>query len=128
MMGQVQEYLQDILDLLEEEKFFETTPISKKVMTDCLLKAMDHNLDTKGDYRLDEQDMLNVYQKAFETHIANAIADSLQEGLIEITGVDPNGDLIYGITEAGRKELEPQGHVITAKFEQIGSFGPFCLN
>ena len=128
MMGQVQEYLQDILELLEEEKFFETTPISKKTMADCLLKAMDHNLNTKGDYRLSEQDLFAVHQKALETHIADSIAEAVQEGLIEITGVDPNGELIYGITEAGRKELEPRGQVITAKFEQIGSFGPFCLN
>ena len=127
MDGQ-REYFQSIINLLEEEKFFETTPISKKVMRDCVIKAMDHNLDTKGDYRLDEQDMINVYQKAIETHIAESIADALQEGIIEITGVDPNGELIYGITEAGQKELEPQGHMITAKFEMIGSFGPFCLN
>lgn len=127
MDGQ-REYFQSIINLLEEEKFFETTPISKKVMRDCVIKAMDHNLDTKGDYRLDEQDMINVYQKAIETHIAESIADALQEGIIEITGVDPNGELIYGITEAGQKELEPQGQVITAKFEMIGSFGPFCLN
>lgn len=127
MDGQ-REYFQSIINLLEEEKFFETTPISKKVMRDCVIKAMDHNLDTKGDYRLDEQDMINVYQKAIETHIAESIADALQEGLVEITGVDPNGELIYGITEAGQKELEPQGHMITAKFEMIGSFGPFCLN
>lgn len=127
MDGQ-REYFQSIINLLEEEKFFETTPISKKVMRDCVIKAMDHNLDTKGDYRLDEQDMINVYQKAIETHIAESIADALQEGIIEITGVDPSGDLIYGITEAGQKELEPQGHMITAKFEMIGSFGPFCLN
>ena len=128
MMGPIQEYLQDILNVMEEEKFFENTPISRKVMVDCLLKAMDRNLDTKGDFHLTEQDMIDVYETAVNVHIANAIADSLQEGLIEITGVDPNGDLIYGITEAGRKELEPQGHVVTAKFEQIGSFGPFCLN
>lgn len=128
MMGEVQQYLQDILDIMVEEHFFEMSFISKKTMADCLLKAMDHNLNTKGDYRLSEQDLLAVHQKALETHIADSIAEAVQEGLIEITGVDPNGELIYGITEAGRKELEPQGHVITAKFEQIGSFGPFCLN
>lgn len=128
MMGPIQEYLQDILNVMEEEKFFETTPISRKVMVDCLLKAMDRNLDTKGDFHLTEQDMIDVYETAVNVHISDAIADSLQNGFIEITGVDPNGDLIYGITEAGRKELEPQGHVVTAKFEQIGSFGPFCLN
>lgn len=128
MMGEVQQYLQDILDIMDEEHFFEMSFISKKTMADCLLKAMDHNLNTKGDYRLSEQDLLAVHQKALETHIADSIAEAVQEGLIEITGVDPNGELIYGITEAGRKELEPQGHVITAKFEQIGSFGPFCLN
>ena len=128
MMGPIQEYLQDILNVMEEEKFFETTPISRKVMVDCLLKAMDRNLDTKGDFHLTEQDMIDVYEAAVNVHISDAIADSLQNGFIEITGVDPNGDLIYGITEAGRKELEPQRHVVTAKFEQIGSFGPFCLN
>ena len=128
MMGEVQQYLQDILDIMDEEHFFEMSFISKKTMADCLLKAMDHNLNTKGDYRLSEQDLLAVQQKALETHISDSIAEAVQEGLIEITGVDPNGELIYGITEAGRKELEPQGHVITAKFEQIGSFGPFCLN
>lgn len=128
MMGEVQQYLQDILDIMDEEHFFEMSFISKKTMADCLLKAMDHNLNTKGDYRLSEQDLLAVHQKALETHIADSIAEAVQEGLIEITGVDPNGELIYGITEAGRKELEPQGQVITAKFEQIGSFGPFCLN
>ena len=128
MMGEVQQYLQDILDIMDEEHFFEMSFISKKTMADCLLKAMDHNLNTKGDYRLSEQDLLAVQQKALETHISDSIAEAVQEGLIEITGVDPNGELIYGITEAGRKELEPQGQVITAKFERIGSFGPFCLN
>ena len=128
MMGEVQQYLRDILDIMDEEHFFEMSFISKKTMADCLLKAMDHNLNTKGDYRLSEQDLLAVQQKALETHISDSIAEAVQEGLIEITGVDPNGELIYGITEAGRKELEPQGQVITAKFEQIGSFGPFCLN
>ena len=128
MMGEVQQYLRDILDIMDEEHFFEMSFISKKTMADCLLKAMDHNLNTKGDYRLSEQDLLAVQQKALETHISDSIAEAVQEGLIEITGVDPNGELIYGITEAGRKELEPQGQVITAKFERIGSFGPFCLN
>lgn len=128
MMGEVQQYLQDILDIMEEEHFFEMSFISKKTMADCLLKAMDHNLDTKGDYRLSEQDLLAVHQKALETHIADSIAEAVQEGLVEITGVTPDGELIYGITESGRKELEPQGQVITAKFERIGSFGPFCLN
>ena len=128
MMDGIREYLQTILDHLEEEKFFATTCISKKVMTNCLVKAMEHNLDIKCDYQLDEQDMIDVYQKAFNIHISEVIADSLEEGLIEITGLDPNGELIYGLTEAGQKELEPQGHMISAKFERIGSFGPFCLN
>jgi hypothetical protein len=128
MMDGRRKYFQAIIDTLEEEKFFATTHISKKIMINCLIKAMDHNLDTKGDYQLDEQDMLNVYQSAFETNISNDITDLLQKGLIEITDVDPNGELIYGITEAGQKELEPKGTVISAKFEQIGSFGPFCLN
>jgi DNA-binding PadR family transcriptional regulator len=77
---------------------------------------------------LDEQDMIDVYQKAFKIHISEVIADSLEEGLIEITGLDPNGELIYGLTEAGQKELEPQDNMISAKFERIESFGPFCLN
>ena len=128
MMDGIREYLQTILDHLEEEKFFESTRISKKLMRDCLIKAMEHNLDIKCDYQLDEQDMIDVHQKAFNIHISGVIADILQEGIIEITGVDPNGELIYGITEAGQKELEPQGHMISAKFERIGSFGPFCLN
>lgn len=130
MMGPIQEYLQDILNVMEEEKFFETTPISRKVMVDCLLKAMDRNLDTKGDFHLTEQDMIDVYENAVNVHISDAIADCLQNGFIEITGVDSEGDLIYGLTDAGQKEIysESDSHMVTAKFEQIGPFGPFSLN
>ena len=130
MMGPIQEYLQDILNVMEEEKFFETTPISRKVMVDCLLKAMDRNLDTKGDFHLTEQDMIDVYEAAVNAHVSDAIAECLQNGFIEITGVDPNGELIYGLTDSGQKEIgsDPDGHMVTAKFEQIGPFGPFSLN
>lgn len=128
MMGPIQEYLQDILNVMEEEKFFETTPISRKVMVDCLLKAMDRNLDTKGDFHLTEQDMIDVYEAAVNVHISDAIADCLQNGFIEITGVDPNGELIYGLTDSGQKEIEPQCEVLTAKFERLGPFGTYCLN
>ena len=130
MMGPIQEYLQDILNVMEEEKFFETTPISRKVMVDCLLKAMDRNLDTKGDFHLTEQDMIDVYEAAVNVHISDAIADCLQNGFIEIAGVDSEGDLIYGLTDTGQKEIDSNlnSHTITAKFEQIGSFGPICLN
>lgn len=130
MMGEVQQYLQDILDIMEEEHFFEMSFISKKTMADCLLKAMDHNLDTKGDYRLSEQDLLAVHQKALETHIADSIAEAVQEGLIEITGVAPNGELIYGLSENFQKELESESkeQVLTAKFERLGPFGTYCLN
>lgn len=130
MMNSIHEYLQDILNVMEEEKFFETTPIPREVMVDCLLKAMDRNLDSKGDFHLTEQDMIDAYEAACSIQVSNGIEEDLQNGFIEITGVTPNGELIYSLTESGRKEIDSNsnGHVITAKFERIGSFVPICLN
>jgi hypothetical protein len=130
MMDSVQEYLNQIISALEEERFFDIAPISKKVMIDCLLKAMDRNLDTTGDFRLSDKDFQDVYHSAVNRSVSDSITDCLQEGLIEITGVDPNGELIYGLTEDGRKEIEPvsKDQVLTAKFERLGPFGTYCLN
>lgn len=42
----------------------------------------------------------------FETNLVKDLETLIGIGLVEIVGIDKNGDWLYGITEQGRKILE----------------------
>lgn len=122
MEYEVKEYLDMIMGTLKDHKFFETCPFDPNLMKSELLKRMEHNLDTQANYRLTDQDILEVFDRCISIHVDESIQEALDAGVLEITGVDPNGELIYGL--ADQKETQ----TVTAKFERLGPFGTYCLN
>ena len=121
MEYEVREYVDMLMEGLQEQLFFEQTPIAPELMRKEILNKIDRNLNSIGDYRLSESDMIDVYDKCVEIHIADSIAQALLDGDIEIKGIDPDGELLYG-----PKEIQTQ--TVTAYFERIGPYGPWSLN
>ena len=126
-------FLLAVIDELEEAGFFKETGISKEALISQMLKVMNHNLATDGSYDLTEDDLSNVYEKAMSDTIDAAMQDALQKGLVDIAGVDDEGQLIYHLSEKGNelsKELSSGNHpiIVTAQFERFKDFEPHCLN
>jgi hypothetical protein len=122
MEYEVKEYLDMIMEGLENENFFSTCPIAPSLMRKELLKRMEYNLDTRADYRLTDFDVTEVFERCISIHIDESIADALHEGILEIKGVDPNGDILYGLVEPKETQM------VSAKFERMGPYGSYCLN
>lgn len=126
-------FLLAVIDGLEEAGFFKETGISKEALISQMLKVMNHNLATDGSYHMTEDDLSNVYKKAMSDTIDAAMQDALQKGLVDIAGVDDEGQLIYHLSEKGNelsKELSSGNHpiIVTAQFERFKDFEPHCLN
>lgn len=126
-------FLLAVIDELEEAGFFKETGISKEALISQMLKVMNHNLATDGSYHMTEDDLSNVYEKAMSDTIDAAMQDALQKGLVDIAGVDDEGQLIYHLSEKGNelsKELSSGNHpiIVTAQFERFKDFEPHCLN
>ena len=131
MSGPIEEYLREIVDGLEEAGFFELSFVSKGTLIKQFLKAIDHNLDTKGDYHLSESDITDAYDNAVSETVDELLQNAMQEGIVDIAGVDDEGQLIYQISERAKeiaKEFDNQSMIVTAKFERFGDFDPHCLN
>ena len=126
-------FLLAVIDGLEEAGFFKETGISKEALISQMLKVMNHNLATDGSYHMTEDDLSNGYEKAMSDTIDAAMQDALQKGLVDIAGVDDEGQLIYHLSEKGNelsKELSSGNHpiIVTAQFERFKDFEPHCLN
>ena len=121
MEYEAKEYLDMLIGALENEEFFDHCPISRDLMRNGFTNKIKSNLNTRGDYHLTDTDINDVWEECVKLHIANSIAEALQEGAIEIAGVDANGELMYEIPVA-------QTQTVTGYFERIGPYGPFSLN
>lgn len=131
MSGPIEEYLREIVDGLEEAGFFNLSFVSKETLSLQFLKAMDHNLDTKGDFHLSETDITEAYDNAVSDTVDELLQNAMQEGIVDIAGVDDEGQLIYQLSEQGKeiaKGFDNQSMIVTAKFERFGNFDPHCLN
>lgn len=130
MTNEFKEYLEEIMSVLESQNFFKDMPISRSIMSKNIQSVMEYNLFSKGDFMLDQSDMITAYEAAVEEHVDEAIQDCLQRGLVEITGVSPEGDLVYSITPKGEEVIKPEpiGDPISAQFERIGPYGSYSLN
>jgi hypothetical protein len=131
MRGPVEEYLQEIVDGLEEAGFFDLSFVSKGTLIKQFLKVMDHNLDTKGDFHLSESDITEAYDNAVSEEVDEFLQNAMQDGILDIAGVDDEGQLIYQLSDQGKeiaKGFDNQTMIVTAKFERFGNFDPHCLN
>jgi hypothetical protein len=92
---------------------------------------MDHNLDTKGDFHLSESDITEAYDNAVSEEVDEFLQNAMQDGILDIAGVDDEGQLIYQLSDQGKeiaKGFDNQTMIVTAKFERFGNFDPHCLN
>ena len=133
MRGPVEQYLNEIINGLDEAGFFEQSIVTKNTLLKHFLNAIGHNLETKGHFVLSESEISNAYDKALDETIQDEIQKAIQDGTLDITGVDAEGQLTYQLSEQGKeiaKEFEAnnQTMIVTAKFERFGDFDPHCLN
>jgi len=126
-------FLLAVIDGLEADGFFKETGISKEALISQMLKVMNHNLDTTGSFYMTEDDIQFAAANAIADTIDVAMQDAMQNGLVDIAGVDDEGQLIYHLSEKGielSKELssDKQPIIVTAQFERFKDFEPRCLN
>lgn len=133
MSGLIEQYLNEIINALDEAGFFEQSIVTKNTLLKHFLNAIGHNLETKGHYVLSESEISNAYDKALDETIQDEIQKAIQDGTLDITGVDEEGQLTYQLSarakeEAKEFEANSQPIIITAQFERFGDFDPHCLN
>jgi hypothetical protein len=127
----MEQYLDEILAELDSVNFFDRPFIARPIIVDCLIKVMTKKLETTGEFLLNEQDLSEAYDEACSIYISDAIQQNLEDGLIKISGIDPNGELTYDITELGEEFLNKNhdAQMVKVRFQSIGDpFDPICLN
>lgn len=126
-------FLLAVIDGLEADGFFKETGISKEALISQMLKVMNHNLDTTGSFYMTEDDIQIAAANAIADTIDVAMQDAMQNGDVDIAGVDDEGQLIYQLSDRAQAELAElssgkQPIIVTAQFERFKDFEPHCLN
>lgn len=70
----------------------------------CIKKYADYVAGDEEDYRLSEEEMRDLYQKAVETMTSELIESLVMKGDISMA-VGSKGEILYSITEKGKKRF-----------------------
>ena len=97
-MKEVKNYVKAIITLLDEEQFFERAGIfmDRDIMKKFLTEAITENYETTGSPVLREHQLEDIIDRTNRYIITETFEDLLKEGLIEVAGVDENGEFLYG--------------------------------
>ena len=96
-MKEIKNYVKAVINLLEEEDFFEKAGIfmDKTIMKQFLTEAVTQNYDETGLPTLKENQLEEVIDKTNKFIIEETFQDLLQDGSIKIAGVDEDGNFLY---------------------------------
>jgi hypothetical protein len=97
-MKEINKYVKNVLALLDEEDFFNKAGIfmDRDIMKKFLTEAITENYETTGSPVLREHQLEDIIDRTNRYIITETFEDLLKEGLIEVAGVDENGEFLYG--------------------------------
>lgn len=97
-MKEINKYVKDVLSLLDEEEFFDKAGIfmDRAIMKKFLTEAITENYEQTGSPVLKERQLEDVIDKTNRYIITETFEDLLKDGLIEVAGMDENGEFLYG--------------------------------
>ena len=97
-MKEINKYVKDVLSLLDEEEFFDRAGIfmDRTILKKFLTEAITENYEETGSPVLKKNQLEDVIDKTNRFIITETFEDLLKDGLIEVAGVDENGDFLFG--------------------------------
>jgi len=97
-MKEINNYVKNVLALLDEEDFFNKAGIfmDRAIMKKFLTEAITENYELTGSPVLKENQLEDIIDKTNRYIITETFEDLLKDDLIEVKGMDENGEFLYG--------------------------------
>lgn len=100
-MKEIKNYVKAVMNLLNEENFFDKAGIfmDKVIMKQFLTEAITQNYEETGSPELKEHQLEEIVDKTNSFIIEETFQDLLEDGSIKIAGVDKSGNFLYAPVE-----------------------------
>lgn len=103
----IKEYVDGVIAVLIEcGVFYESELLKQSTFEKELTKFCEETFSEEDNILLTKEEMLEIFRKTERIGAENIIMTMVQDGDLEISGVDEKGELTYKITEQGRKKAE----------------------
>lgn len=86
------------MKLLDEENFFERAGLfmDRAILKKFLENKVNQNWENNGSPELEPEQLNQIIEETSKFIIQETFEDLLGDGLIEVVGVDENGEFLYG--------------------------------
>lgn len=101
MDEKIQVYIKHVFTILESEQFFENFGLfmDREIFKTFLEETLNSNLEETGDFLLREDQLQEIIEKTTRYLLEETFEDLLKDDLIEVKGMNENGDFLYGPKE-----------------------------
>jgi hypothetical protein len=100
-MKEITEYVKHVMYVLDSENFFEKAGLfmDRKILKKFLTETITRNYEETGSCLLMEGQLEYLIDKTNKYIISETFEDLLKDDLIEVKGMDDNGEFLYGPKE-----------------------------
>lgn len=97
-MKEVTNYVKHVMTILESENFFEKAGLfmDRKILKKFLTETVTLNYEETGNFELMEGQLEYIIDETNKYIISETFEDLLKDDLIEVKGMDENGEFLYG--------------------------------
>jgi len=102
-------YVKNMIVNLEKEGFFlpsENPMIEKEIFERYLIKKCNENILSSGDPSIDEDEFISIIQETTKEVLLITVNSLYDKGLVDICGIDNEGNCLYKATDIGMKVAE----------------------
>jgi hypothetical protein len=100
-MKEITEYVKYVMSVLDSEKFFEKAGLfmDRKILKKFIVETVTENYEETGSVLLQEGQLEYLIDKTNKYIISETFEDLLKDDLIQVKGMDENGEFLYGPKE-----------------------------
>jgi hypothetical protein len=97
-MKEINNYVKTILNLLDEEDFFNKAGIfmDRKILKNFLTETVTKNYEETGSCLLMKGQLEDIIDKTNRCIISETFEDLLKDDLIEVVSMNEDGEFLYG--------------------------------
>ena len=97
-MKEITEYVKYVITVLDSEMFFENAGLfmDRRILKKFMVEAVTENYEETGTIILLEGQLEFLTDKTIKFVISETFEDLLRDDLIEVKGMDENGEFLYG--------------------------------
>lgn len=96
-------YTNQLIQQLDEEGVYVRDSILPEKLRYIVLQLVQSNYEATGFLGLYQEQMIGAMERAQEMTYKATMDEMLKEGLVEVVGIDKEGEYALRITEAGKK-------------------------